>query len=180
MSPALLLGCIAVLARVAVACLFGAAAVGKLRRRADFAGAVAGYRLLPAGLVAPVALALPPLEIAIAIGLLAGMPLAITAGSALLALFAAAMAINLLRGRRDVDCGCDPTARARPITWTFVARNLLLGALLLTGLVAAPALPLPVLVAAGGAGALAFLLGHILSLLGSFAAPRDTLTSGAR
>ncbi|WP_231639158.1 MauE/DoxX family redox-associated membrane protein [Sphingomonas profundi] len=185
MSAALLIACVAAMARIGVACLFAAAAIGKLRRRDDFAAAVAAYRLLPDVLVAPVAAALPPVEIAIALGLVAGLPLACAAAAGLLALFAAAMAANLARGRRHIDCGCDPAAAPRPIGWRLVARNLTLGLLLAGGLAPLPALPLPLLATAAGAGLLVFLLGQILASLGSIASPRTGAgraapTSGVR
>lgn len=174
-TPLILLACITTMARIGVACLFAVAAVAKLRRHDDWAAAVAGYRLLPDVFVLPVARMLPPFEIAVAAGLVAGLPLAFAGAAGLLALFAVAMAINLLRGRRDVDCGCDPSARPKPIGWALVARNLCLGSLMVTGLAPLPALDMPFLIAAGGAGMLAFLLGHILTLLGSFAPRRPTL-----
>jgi hypothetical protein len=43
--------------------------------------------------------------------------------ASLLLLFALAMAINLLRGRREISCGCDPRGRPQPIRWALVARN---------------------------------------------------------
>ncbi len=181
LTPDILLACIAAMARIGVACLFAVAAIAKLRRQDDWVAAVSGYRLLPNILVSPVARALPPLEIAVAAGLLAGLPIAFAGAAGLLALFASAMAINLLRGRRDVDCGCDPSARPRPIGWALVARNLVFGSLMLLGLAPLPALDMPFLIVAGGAGLLAFLLGHILTLLGSFAPRRPAVpASGVR
>ncbi len=180
-SPELMLAAAQVATRIAIACLLATAAIGKLRRPGDFAGAVAAYRLLPDAAVWPVARALPPLELLLAAGLIAGMPLALIGTAALLAVFGAAMAANLLRGRRDIDCGCDPTARAKPIGWALVLRNLALAALLLAGLVATQPLPWPVLIAAAGVGVIAWLLSHILTLLGSFAPPRAAVrASGAR
>jgi hypothetical protein len=49
------------------------------------------------------------------------------------------MAVNLRRGRRDVDCGCFGPARRRPISSTLVARNVALAAAALT--VALPVQP---------------------------------------
>ncbi len=47
-------------------------------------------------------------------------------GGALLALYALAMAINLARGRRDLDCGCGIVRKS--ISASMVVRNLLLAA----------------------------------------------------
>ena len=113
-----------------LAAIFGAAAVTKLRALDAFGGVVENYRLLPRGLVRPVALALPPVELAAALGLLvpATRPLAAAAAVLLLLVFAAAMAINLARGRRDIDCGCFVGLLRQRISWALVARNLLVAA----------------------------------------------------
>ena len=46
----------------------------------------------------------------------------------LLLLFAAAMAVNLRRGRADIDCGCALGLLKERISWPLVARNLVLAA----------------------------------------------------
>lgn len=55
---------------------------------------------------------------------------AAVAGVTLLVLYATAIAINLRRGRLDLDCGCAGFADRRPIAAWMVWRNLLLAALL--------------------------------------------------
>ena len=127
-----------------LAAIFGAAAVTKLRALDAFGGVVENYRLLPRGLVRPVALALPPVELAAALGLLvpATRPVAAAVVISLLLVFAAAMAVNLARGRRDIDCGCFVGLLRQRIGWALVARNLLLAA----------ACGLPLVVADGTAG----------------------------
>ena len=50
---------------------------------------------------------------------------ALTAGLLLL-VFAAAMAINILRGRTAIDCGCFVGFTRQRIGWSLVVRNLLL------------------------------------------------------
>ena len=114
-----------------LAAIFGSAGPPKLAARDAFAGVLANYRLLPEALVVPVALALPCLEILVAVGLLVPptRSLAAVAAGLLLLLFAAAMAVNLLRGRRDIDCGCAMGRLRERIGWPLVARNLLLAAL---------------------------------------------------
>ena len=94
--------------RVAVALVFAAAAIGKFRHPAAFKRILAGYRLLPSVATAPASLVLPVVEAAVAIilPLQTVRPWPSLAAVALLLLFAAAMAINLLRGRADIDCGC--------------------------------------------------------------------------
>lgn len=114
-----------------LATVFAAAAATKLRAPEVFAGVVENYRLLPAALVRPAALALPPAELAAAVGLLvpATRPAAAALAVLLLLLFAAAMAINLARGRREIDCGCFVGPLRQRVGWPLVGRNLLLAAL---------------------------------------------------
>jgi hypothetical protein len=49
---------------------------------------------------------------------------------ALLLVFAAAMAINIRRGRTQIDCGCGLSALRQGLGWPLVARNLALAAVL--------------------------------------------------
>lgn len=110
------------------ALLFAVAGAHKLRARAAFAETLAGYRLLPEGTVGPASLFLPFVECLIAAGLLvpgtrasAGL-----AGSALLIAYAVAMGINLLRGRRHLDCGCLGPRGGGMISGALVLRNALM------------------------------------------------------
>ena len=113
-------------AAAALAVLWGHAAVVKLRDRDRLEGVVAGYRLLPGSLVRPASLALPGIELAIAAGLVAAATrgMAALASALLLLAYAAAVAINLRRGRRAIDCGCG--GRPRPIHPWLVGRNAVL------------------------------------------------------
>jgi hypothetical protein len=50
----------------------------------------------------------------------------------LLIVYAAALATNLLRGRRQIDCGCGLSGAAggeQPLSWWLVARNVVLASL---------------------------------------------------
>ena len=78
-----------------------------------------------------VARALPLVEIAIGIGMLvpATRRPALIAVAALLAIYAGAIAINLARGRRQIDCGCG--GDAHPLSWALVVRNAVLAAMAL-------------------------------------------------
>lgn len=123
-------------AGAAVALILLLGAIDKLRDRELFAAVVENYRVLPAGVtVRAFALALPLAEIAAAVLLL--WPLRRTAGAvlsvALLAMFAAAMALNLLRGRRDIDCGCGGVGGRQSLSWVLVARNGALALLAVAG-----------------------------------------------
>ena len=112
----------------ALALIFGASGVLKLRDPALFAASVANYALLPRWSERPFALTLPLAEIAAAVGVLFPATRAIAAASLalLLGVFTAAIAINLARGRADIDCGCFGPALRQELSGWLVARNLIL------------------------------------------------------
>ncbi len=118
---------LALTAMLLLAAIFASAAMTKLRALDQFAGVVENYALLPAPLLRPVVLLLPAVELAAAVGLLvpATRPYAAAVLVLLLLIFAAAMAINLRRGRRDIDCGCHLGLLKQRISWPLVVRNLL-------------------------------------------------------
>ncbi len=129
--------------RTLVALVFLTAAIGKMRHWAQFQGVIANYRLLPDVLIAPVTYILPPVEAVLGSALLLNLayPWPDVAAMGLLVLFATAMGINVLRGRRDIDCGCFQSALKQRLSWIFVLRNAVLA--LLTGLTLFSAGPLP-------------------------------------
>ncbi|EGD59238.1 Methylamine utilization protein mauE [Novosphingobium nitrogenifigens DSM 19370] len=115
--------------------VFAGAGLAKLRHRELFPGVVANYRLLPPALEAPVALLLPFVEVVLGVGLIAS---GLTGGklawlgwpaAALFLGFAAAMAINIRRGRAHIDCGCGRSQLRQPLSWGLVVRNGVLAAL---------------------------------------------------
>jgi hypothetical protein len=117
----------------AFALLFVSAALQKLRSPARFAEAFAAYQLLPDG-AARFAWLVPALELTIGVALLARSSRAgaCAAGAALLLLYAAAIALNLQRGRTDLACGCGGPGERRPIAAWMVWRNLVLAGLLVS------------------------------------------------
>ncbi len=122
---------IALAIRVLVALVFLTAALGKIRHRLAFQGVVLNYRLIPEIAVPVSALLLPLVEAAIAAALLFAPPAWPEVSAAmLLVLFAAAMAINIGRGRRSIDCGCFQSAFKQTLSLTLVARNVGLAVLL--------------------------------------------------
>ena len=120
------------------ALLLASAALRKFHGPARFAHIVAAYRVLPATLGRLVAWLIPCLEAVIAIALGWG-PVrngAVIAAMALLIAYAAVLAVNLRRGRLDLDCGCGPARDRRRIAAWMVWRNVLLAASL--GIAALP------------------------------------------
>jgi hypothetical protein len=163
-----LAGILAVAGRTCVGLVFLLAATQKAQHWKILFGVIANYRLLPRVLVAPVAALLPPLEMTAAILLLSAQPWAEFGAIALLMLFAAAMAINIVRGRADIDCGCGQSFLKQTLSWPLVARNAVLAAMLLPSLaILGPSSMSTILtgVAAGLAFFLLYLLMNTISAL---------------
>jgi len=113
---------------LALAGVLFAAALPKLRRPREFARAVAGYELLPERAAPAVAAGLVAAELGLAGALVAALfghaagALPALGSAGLFALYAAAMAANLARGRGLADCGCSLGA-PRPLSGALVARS---------------------------------------------------------
>lgn len=121
--------------RFALALLFAGAAWHKASDVHRFEAVVRDYHLLPASWVSAVSRLLPLSEIVLALGLAYGptAPVAACGASAVLLGYAAAIGLNIARGRRDIDCGCFASSSQAPLGLGLVARNLgLAGASLLT------------------------------------------------
>ncbi len=146
--------------RGGLALLLLSTALHKARDFAAFRAAVTDYALAPGRFAAPIAVSLTAAEAALGVALLAPASLALrlpalAATALLLALYAAAIGINLARGRRDIDCGCaGPNAR-QPLSEWLLARNALLVA--------------AALVCLGGASARALLWIDALTVAGGVA-----------
>ena len=113
------------------AVLFVAAASHKLSARGRFEAILRDYRLLPEFLVRPIALLMPAIELTLGLGWISGLsPRATALASAvLLATYALAMTINLVRGRIYIECGCGfgtSTGEEQALSSSLVARNILL------------------------------------------------------
>lgn len=111
--------------RLVLAAVFATAAISKLAALGPFEGIVRNYRILPERLVVPFARSLPVVELAAALGLLFEpvRPAAAITCALLLLAFMLAMAINIRRGRTDIDCGCFIGHSRQRIGWPLVIRN---------------------------------------------------------
>ena len=111
-----------------LAMVFIQSGAAKLGARDEFLGVVGSYRLLPSAIVPMFAALLPFAELAAGIGvaLPATRAAGATAAAALLLMFALAMAINLARGRTEIDCGCFKSGYRQTINAWLVGRNLVL------------------------------------------------------
>ena len=111
-----------------LALIFGASGAMKLRDVELFEGSLADYQLTPHMIEKPLAYLLPILECAAAAGLLKSSTRTGAAFMllALLAIFTGAIAINLARGRRSIDCGCFGPALRQELSGWLLARNVFL------------------------------------------------------
>ena len=119
---------IGTLVLASIALLFASAAVHKLRDPARFEAVFAAYQLLPAAISLRLSRLVPVFELMVAAGLAvkASRPYAAALGILLLSGYAAAIAVNLRRGRRDLACGCGgPNDRRRIAPW-MIWRNALI------------------------------------------------------
>ena len=163
--------------RVFLALMFAVAAVGKLGHAEEFFGVVRNFRILPEPLARVAARVLPVAELAVAAGLLIG-PLAVPAawaGAALLLVFGLALAINVLRGRTWIDCGCFRNGLRQTVSWWLVLRNAVLALAALAVAVLLPQAQAPGLAEAFvglAAGTVAMLLYLSASMLGGLSAGR--------
>jgi hypothetical protein len=99
----------------------------KFNHMAEFKRVLNGYKILPFTWVSPASRLLMMLEFLTAVALL--LPDTRLMGALLAAnlmlIYGGAMAINLLRGRRLLDCGCHLNSQKQPISWQAVVRNLM-------------------------------------------------------
>ena len=109
--------------RAALGVLFVVAAWHKLRDPRRFAATLGEYRLLPTRFAPAAAACVVLAELGAVVALLLWPRGGAAAAAALLAVYASAIAVNLARGRRHIDCGCAGPAARREISAWMVARN---------------------------------------------------------
>lgn len=110
------------LIRFVLGTMFLAAGASKLSDLGEFADAIRLYRIIPGATAGAVARTVAVTEVILGTVLLVGLgiPYAAAGGSALLVVFAAAMAVNLVRGRQ-IPCGCK--RESEPIQIKHILRN---------------------------------------------------------
>ncbi len=113
-----------------VALIFLRAVLHKTADLMRFEGIVADYRLAPHWALPVLRFLIPGLELTCAVALAwAGSRLLGSLAAALLLIgYGAAMAVNLRRGRIEIDCGCGGAPER--LSWVLVFRNLAFVALL--------------------------------------------------
>ncbi len=102
----------------------------KVGHASDLASAIAGFRLLSAAAVAPLAIILPYFEILLGLYLVAGLFTRIAAAiaTAQFVIYAAAIASAIVRGI-PANCGCFGPGDAAVADWPHVAFDIGLAAL---------------------------------------------------
>ncbi|HKE37784.1 MAG TPA: MauE/DoxX family redox-associated membrane protein [Candidatus Baltobacteraceae bacterium] len=115
--------------RIVVGGLLLATGILKVGHPAELAAAIAGFRLLPAEVVGPMALALPYVEILLGAYLVAGL---FTRAAAIVSaiqfgVYAAAIASAVVRNI-PANCGCFGPGDAAVADWPHVAFDLVLAA----------------------------------------------------
>ncbi|GAA6150663.1 MauE/DoxX family redox-associated membrane protein [Pseudoteredinibacter isoporae] len=116
--------------------LFLTAGLAKWRHAAYTAESITAYQLTPENWSASLAKCLAAVEIVLALALLIPMTrsAAVLVAAVLLLMYAFAMGINLLRGRKRLDCGCNGPDARQDISWWLIARNLVFVTLLVASL----------------------------------------------
>ena len=115
---------IVLLVRVVLGAILIVAGASKVGHAAEFAAQIAGFRLLPQVVIAPLALLLPFLEILTGGYLILGLFTrgAAWVATAMFAVFDAAIASAVVRGM-TVSCGCFGPNDRTVTTWAEVARD---------------------------------------------------------
>ena len=124
MSRTRLVDHLVLVVRLVLGAIFVVAGASKIGHGAEFAAQIAGFRILPQPVIAPMALALPFLEVLLGGYLILGLFTRAAAWIAalLLALFDGAIASAVVRGM-TVSCGCFGPNDKTVTTWAEVARD---------------------------------------------------------
>jgi len=157
--------------------LFLLAAVHKLADFQRFRATLSAYEILPHGLIAPVSMSVPVIEALLgAAWLLALQTVWVAlASTMLLGSYMLAIAINLVRGRIHIDCGCSmgsAAGRDQQLSWGLVARNAML-------ILAALTATLPATERSIGLLDYATLVAGLLTLVLLYGAANQLLSNGA-
>lgn len=120
---------VTLIVRVLVGALFLAAGASKVGHFDDLAGAIAGFRILPQPVIAPLAVVLPFFEIGLGLYLLAGLYTRAAAliGAVQLVVYAAAIASAVVRNI-PANCGCFGPQDTAKADWPHVLADLALAA----------------------------------------------------
>lgn len=118
---------------VSLAALFAASAAHKARGFSEFAGVVRNYQIAPERIATALSAVVICAESYVAAGLVfpSTRTMAGIFAAALLLAYGGAIAFNLARGRRDIDCGCNFGGSTERLTPVLAIRNAVLALLAL-------------------------------------------------
>ncbi len=107
-----------------LALIFATALHHKLTGVRRFNASLSAYRLVPEAGISIAGWAIVALESIAVCLLLLATSMGLVLAAILLSAYATAIAINVIRGRTHIDCGCgdEPT----PVSWAVVLRNVIL------------------------------------------------------
>ena len=122
---------ICLVCRMAAGLVFLISSMGKIAWYGDYVRAVQSYNLIPSNWTKTLSMVLFVCEAVVAASLLSGVALfvGVVVGLWLLAGFTVALAAALIRGERNIECGCMLVAGQR-IGWNLCVRNLALAFML--------------------------------------------------
>lgn len=112
-----------------IAIIFISSGLHKINKLYEHKGHIRNYNIVPIKFIGPVAIIDTSIELIIGTGLLIGMfNLTLTyMAIVLLCVYSTAIIINLFRGNRNLNCGCNGIVGDHNISWKLVLRNVLLG-----------------------------------------------------
>lgn len=113
--------------------MFLSAGMSKLRHQTYSQQALEAYQLVPKSLTGFLNRSLASMELLLVPALILPLSqsMAVYVAALLLLVYAMAIAINLLRGRKRLDCGCNGPDSKQSISWWMVLRNLFMTMVLL-------------------------------------------------
>ena len=110
--------------RWVLAVVFVVAAMHKLSAPASFVATLNAYRLVPDSLTAIAGYTLIAAELVTALALVLNTTAGSVVAAGILTVYTLAISINLLRGRRDIDCGCSGPHLRQTLSGWLLIRNL--------------------------------------------------------
>ncbi|MGR8949287.1 MAG: MauE/DoxX family redox-associated membrane protein [Gammaproteobacteria bacterium] len=122
-------------ARGGIALLFALSALSKARHFSIFRATLMDYEIVPQPILGAAAALVLALEASIVLLVwVPGIaPLGMSLAVGLLLIYAVAIGINLLRGRRNIDCGCTGPAVRQSLSAWLLLRNTVLALVALIG-----------------------------------------------
>lgn len=116
---------IAVICSLVLSYVFVVASLHKWQNIEEFRTTLANYQILPDTLLGAFIYIIPALELLCGIALIIpyAPSLAALFATALLSMYMYAIGLNLLKGRRTIDCGCGGTEQKQPISEWLLLRN---------------------------------------------------------